>query len=167
MTTRTYTIWSPRRPERRCGIPRPWMRSSLPYWVPGGISIRSGPSTVGISIVSPSAACASPLGTGLRGGAGLGTGTLAGLARLGPRDGQLAFDTADGLFESEPQVQPKVRSAAGSGARSAGGGGSEEHVENVIDAAKAGAPDIGARRARVSRVRAGVIALAWGVGAAP
>src|SRR5205823_7915271 len=79
---------------------------------------------------------ASTLRTGLRRRARLSAGTLAGFACLSSRNGQLALDTADGFFETESQVEPKVCPSAGARAGSPRGGRAEEHVENVVDAAE-------------------------------
>ena len=104
-------------------------------------------------------AAAAALGAGLRRGARLGAAAMTGLAGLRPRDGQLAFDTEDRLFESESEVEPKIRPAAWPGAPSAGRSRAEEHVEDVIDPAEAGPAEIEARRP-LGGMAKGVIPLA-------
>ena len=58
VATSTWTKRSPRPRPRRCGTPRPRMRSTCPFWVPGADDERWGPSSDSTSVSTPSAACA-------------------------------------------------------------------------------------------------------------
>ena len=62
VSTNTRTCWSPRPPPWSAGTPLPLRRNTLPVWVPAGILSLAGPSSVGTSMVAPSAACAKESG---------------------------------------------------------------------------------------------------------
>src|SRR5256885_8380205 len=59
-------------------------------------------------ICPPHLAGAAALRAGLRRRARFRARSLAGRARLGPRDGELALDAEDRFFEGQPQVESKV-----------------------------------------------------------
>src|SRR2546423_4028318 len=111
---------------------------------------------------APDLAAAAALGARLWRGARLGAATLAGLAGLRSRDGQLAFDAEDRLFESEPEIEPKIRAAAWAGAPPASRSRAEEHVKDVIDPAESGPTEVEARRP-LGGMAEGVIPLALGL----
>ena len=63
-TTFTSTYWSPRTPGFKSdGAPLPRIRRVWPDWVPGGMRIIAGPSTVGTRTFVPSAASVTLNGT--------------------------------------------------------------------------------------------------------